>query len=125
MTTFHGEQVSEVRHTPIAAPLASGTFTYKNLSGQRQWIQRFTISYSGTVSIYVKVNGSYWSAAQQGTPTGLALSPVAINMIDKIDFAAFNENQEIQLESNATIEVQIASGAGSVQIAFILAEGIA
>ncbi len=124
MITFHGEQVSEVRHKPIAAPLAAGTFTYRNLSGGRQWIQRFTISYTGTVSIYVKVNGSYWSAVQQGTPTGVGETPVAIPMIDKIDFAAFNENQEIELEANATIEVQIASGTGSIQLAFLLAEGI-
>ncbi len=125
MTTFHGQAVSEVRHKPIAAPLASGTFVYRNLSGQRQWIQRFTISYSGTVSVYVKVNGSYWSAVQQGSPTGVGETPVAIPMIDKIDFAAFNENQEIELEANATVEVEIASGTGTVQLAFLLAEGVA
>lgn len=124
MIAFHGEQVSEVRHKPVAAPLAAGSFVFRNLSGQRQWIQRFTVSFTGTVSIYIKVNGSYWSAVQQGTPTGVGESPVAIPMIDKVDFAAYNENQEIELESNATIEVDIASGTGTLQVAFVLAEGV-
>ncbi len=124
MIEFHGQAVSEVRHKPIAAPLASGTFVYRNLSGQRQWIQRFTVSFTGTVSIYIKVNGSYWSAVQQGTPTGVGDTPVAIPMIDKVDFAAFNENQEIELETNATVEVEIASGTGTIQLAILLAEGV-
>lgn len=124
MTLYHGEEVPSIRHRPVLTTLAAGTFTYRNNTGKRLWIQKFALSPSGTVSVYVQVNGRYWSALQQGTPTGITDdNPVALSLVDRFDFAAMNENEEMALESNSTITVQIASGAGSVQIAFILAQG--
>ena len=124
MTTFHGQEVSEVRHRSILNTLASGTFAWRNTTGARVYIQKLDLSPSGTLTVYVQVNGQYWTQVQQGTATGIGESPVALNLVAPFIFNAMNENEEIAVESNASITIQIASGAGSVQIAFVLAEGV-
>jgi hypothetical protein len=124
MTTFHGKEVSEVRHRAVLNTLASGTFTWRNNTGSRVYIQKLDLSPSGTLSVYVQVNGQYWTQLQQGTGTGIGDSPVALDLVAPFLFNAMNENEEIEVESNATVTVQIASGTGSVQIALVVAEGV-
>jgi hypothetical protein len=124
LTLFHGEEVSEVRHRSVLNTLTAGTFSWRNLTGSKVYIQKLDLSPSGTVSIYVQVNGQYWTQVQQGTQTGIGDTPVALSLVAPFVFNAMNELEEIEVEANSSITVSISAGAGSVQIAFIIAEGV-
>jgi hypothetical protein len=122
---FHGVRYKRVVHEPyLAAITGVSSFVYTNKSGEKQYIQRFTLTPTGgSPVILVKVAGKYWTRLQQGTPTGISDSPANLTLSSTWDFMAFNENQEVEVDPQQQIEVDIVSGTAGVTVAFVLAQG--
>jgi hypothetical protein len=123
---FHDQHVTRVGHIPRQAQLlTTGSFIWQNTTGRDLWLQQLSYGADGAITVQVKVNGDIWTSTQQSTGSGLAEnpSPLSLNQGDSYSFEAHNENQEIYIPPDATIEIDYLSGSGNLNIAFILAYG--
>ena len=121
---FHGQVVKSVAHEPILTQITSGSFKWQNVKGASVYLQQFSIGASGgNPIIRIKVNGEYWTATQGGTGSGLVMNETDSTLYQIFTFQAANEDQEIEIPENASIEVTDVSGAGTISIYALIAWG--
>ncbi len=120
MICYHDKNYNSIVHIPILVNVLT-SFSYVNKYSTSMWIQEFSISpIGGNPIIILLIAGKYWTS----TGNNAAL-PFTLH--DPYTFAANNENEEIELPANASIQLSYASNSPSgatVDLNIIMAMGV-